>query len=283
MQVPVGRTLGQCLGAADNMFQTKFTPPNIGSLGKRKSHGDLLDQPAKRPATTAPFDSIPAPVRNLQPRPSPMNGYPPVAPVANVPVVASTGKKRGRPSKADKEAQARAAYTRHTEYTPITPAPPAPPTVQPQHEYASSPGYEIVGSGADQLSKKRPKTSAVDSPRQTSGSYPLASPVSTTGTPRALPEPLEPIERTNTSPRAVDSRSPPLPPLIQQHEQHQAHSHILPRPQALPVPIQPSPMHSQAYGPYRVPDAIFPDRDRSRSMPDQVPRNASASPVLNRT
>ncbi|GAP87449.1 hypothetical protein SAMD00023353_2601050 [Rosellinia necatrix] len=289
MQLPVGRNLNQCHGAVDNMFQVKFAPPNIGNLGKRKSLGDLNDHPTKRPATMAPFEPALAPVRPLQPRPSISNGYSPMVPITSTPNISSTGKKRGRPSKADKEAQAqaRAAYTRPTEYTPITPAPPGPPTgpppVHPQREYGWSPGYETAGTSVDQASKKRPRATVIDSPRQVRGSSPRPSPASTTGTPRAPPESLEQIERANLSPRAVDSRSPPLAPLIQPHDQPQAHSHILPRPQTSLVPIQPSQRLPQAYEPYRGPDPIFPDRDRSRSMPDQVPRNASASPVVNRT
>ncbi|KAI1281218.1 hypothetical protein F5Y07DRAFT_289704 [Xylaria sp. FL0933] len=296
MQLPGGRNMNQCVGAVEKMFQVKFPPLNIastGSFGKRKS-GDLIDQPAKRQAITAlPFEPTLAPVRPLQPRPPVSNGFPLVGPISSTPAIPTTGKKRGRPSKADKEAQAqaRAAYPR-SEYTPITPAPapapPVPPPAPPQREYASPPGYVIASTGADQPPKRRSRPSIVDSPRQGSGSLPLVSPASTTGTPRALPEPLEQMERTNMSPRdrssiPTDLRSPPLAPLIQQHEQSQIHSQILPRPQAPLVPIQPSPRPPQVGGgPFR-PDPIFPDRDRSRSTTDQVSRNASASPVVSRT
>ncbi len=288
----IGRNMNQCYGAVNNMFQFKFPAPNMAttaSFGKRRS-GDLIDHPTKRQAITAPpFEPTLAPVRLLQPRPPASNGFPLVAPFPSTPAVLATGKKRGRPSKADKEAQAqaRAAYPRPTEYAPITPAPPAPPPAPPQREYASPPGYEMASTGADQPSRKRSRPTTVDSPRQVSGSLLLVSPASTTGTPRALPEPMEQIERTNMSPRdyssaPVDSRTPPLAPLIQQHDQPQTHSQILPRPQAPLVPIQPSPRPPQVGGPYR-PDPIFPDRDRSRSMPDQASRNASASPVVSRT
>ncbi|TGJ82003.1 hypothetical protein E0Z10_g6765 [Xylaria hypoxylon] len=287
MQLPGGRNMNQCVRAVDNMFQVKFHPPNppiasIGGFGKRKSLGDLNEQPTKRQAITAPpFEPILAPVRALQPRPPLANGYPLMAPITSTPAGSTTGKKRGRPSKADKEAQARAAYSRTTDFPPITPAPPAPP-----REYASPPGYEIASSGADQPSKKRSRPTTIDSPRQASGSLALVSPSSTTGTPRALPEPVEHIERTNMSPRdhssvPVDSRSPPLAPMIQQHDQPQIHSQILPRPQAPLAPIHPSSRPAQTYEPYR-PDPIFPDRDRGRSMPDQVSRNAPASPVVSR-
>ncbi|KAI0481724.1 hypothetical protein F4859DRAFT_512859 [Xylaria cf. heliscus] len=288
MQLPSGRNMSQCVGVVENMFQMKFPPPNIGPLGKRNSLSDLNDHLTKRPAITTPFEPTHALVRNIQPRPPQhANGYPPVVSMSNPPTVSTTGKKRGRPSKADKEAQAaRAAHTR-PEYPHIVPAPPAPltatSTVQPQREYASSPpGYEIAGSTGDQPAKKRSRPTTIDSPRQVGSSFPLASPASTTGTPRALPEPLEPIDRTNISPHdnssaPVDSRSPSLISLIQDQP------HILPRPQAPPVPIQPSPRPTPAYEPYSRPDPIFPDRDRSRSMPDQVSRNASASPVVSRT
>ncbi|KAI8634848.1 hypothetical protein F5Y19DRAFT_127515 [Xylariaceae sp. FL1651] len=289
MQLPGGRNMNQCLGAVDNMFHIKFPPPNLGGFSKRKSLGDLIDHPAKRQAITAPYEPPLAPARALQPRPPPANGYPPPVPVSAAPAMVTMGKKRGRPSKADKEAQAqaRAVYARPTEYTPITPAPPPPPAMsQPQREYASSPGYEIASSGVD--SKKRSRPTAMDSPRQASGSFSLASPASTTGTPRALPESLDQIERANLSPRdhssvPLDSRSPPLVSLTQQHDQSQIHAHLLPRPQIPSLPIQPPPRLSQAYEPYRGPDPIFPDRDRSRSMPDQASRNSPASPVINRT
>lgn len=291
----IGRNMNQCLGAVDNLFNVKFPPPNLGSLNKRKSFETLvvIDHPAKRRAMEASrramdasFEPPLAPVRALQPRPSIANDFSPAASMVSSPALTMTGKKRGRPSKADKEAQAqaRAVYARPTEYTPITPAPPTPIAAQPQREYVSSPGYELASSSADPTSKKRPRPTAIDSPRQSSGSFRLASPASTTGTPRALPESLEHVERANLSSRdlnsaPVDMRSPPLAPI----NQPQPHPHILPRPQAHPVPIQRSPRPQQTYEPYRGPDPIFPDRDRSRSMTDQVSRNAPASPVVSRT
>ncbi|KAI1641054.1 hypothetical protein F4809DRAFT_637178 [Biscogniauxia mediterranea] len=285
MQLPGGRNMNQCLGAVDNMFQAKFPPPNLTS--KRKSLSDLVEHSAKRQAIIAPVEPPLAPARVIQPRPPPPNGYSPAPSIGNSPAatttMTTTGKKRGRPSKADKEAQAqaRAAYSRPTEYAPITPAPLAP--LQPQREFASSPGYEIA---VDQNPRKRPRPNPVGSPRQPGSMFPLASPVSTTGTPRALPEPLEQVERANLSPHdrgsvPLDSRSPPLPPYLQQ-EPPQAHAHLQPRTQP-PMPIQPTPRPPQVYDHYRGPDPIFPDRDRSRSMPDQIPReNAPASPVVNR-
>ncbi|KAI1312116.1 hypothetical protein F5Y03DRAFT_264584 [Xylaria venustula] len=298
MQLPGGRNMNHCVRAVERMFQVSFPPPNIastGSFGKRRS-GDLIDYPpaAKRQAITAapPYEPTLTPVRHIQPRPPASNGYPLMAPMSSAPAIPATGKKRGRPSKADKEAQAQAragaGYPRHTDYTPITPAPPAPLPAPPQREHALPPGYDIASSvSLEQGPSKRPRPAPVDSPRQGSDSLPLVSPASTTGTPRALPEPTEPMERTNISPRdhgsvPVDSRSPPLAPLMQQHDQPQLHSQILPRPQVPLVPIQPSPRPPQVGGPYNRPDPIFPDRDRSRSMTDQASRNASASPVVSR-
>ncbi|KAI1330375.1 hypothetical protein F5Y16DRAFT_15979 [Xylariaceae sp. FL0255] len=301
MQLPGGRNMKQCVGAAENMFNMKFPPPNLGQLGKRKSLGDIQDHHAPKRLAMAPFEPPLAPARVIQPRPPPNGFQPPVAPPSapSVSTVTATGKKRGRPSKADKEAQAqaRAVYARPTEYTPITPAPPvvpqvappapplAPVLVQPLRDYVSTPGYDIASGATDQSSKKRSRPNAIDSPRQGSGTFPLASPASTTGTPRVLPEPPEPVaERSNISPRASgsapsDSRSPPLVPLMQQQQQQQQHEqpHIRLQPRISATPILPSPRLSQVY------DPIFPDRDRSRNMPDHVARESPASPVVSRT
>ncbi|KAI1777733.1 hypothetical protein F4818DRAFT_324020 [Hypoxylon cercidicola] len=269
MQLPSGRNMNQCFGAVENMFQTKLPPPNLTNF-KRKSLSDLIDHPAKRQAMMAPLEPPLAPARAIQPR-LPPNGYPSAVPVTISPPVTSTGKKRGRPSKADKEAQARAVYSR-LEYPPITPAPSAPAALQVQREYATSPGYEYSSNLNDQRPKKR--IGAIDSPRQANNSFPLASPVaSTTDTPRALPEPLEQVERATLSPRdrgpaMLDSRSPPLLPHMQPlQDSPQGHPHLQPRTQPLP-PF--SPRTTQAYEPHRSVDPIFPNRDRSRNISDQL-------------
>ncbi|KAH9900387.1 hypothetical protein F4778DRAFT_139013 [Xylariomycetidae sp. FL2044] len=282
MQLPNGRNMNQCFGAVDNMFQFKYPPPNF----KRKSLSDLVDHPAKRRAVEPP-PLAPA-ARNIQPRP-PSNGYAPPALPGTSSTVTVTGKKRGRPSKADKEAQARAVYSRSTEYAPITPAPLAPMTLQqPQREYASSPGYEIAGSPADK-SKKRGQPGAIDSPQLPTTSFPLPSPASVTNTPRTLPGPPEQDDRANLSPRdrgpaRVDARSPPLLPYMQQPPEHaQTHAHMPARAQAASGSIPRAPRPIQPYDHYRGPDPIFPDRDRMRSMPDQVPRSSPAPPLENRS
>ncbi|KAI1107222.1 hypothetical protein F4804DRAFT_220705 [Jackrogersella minutella] len=270
MQLPGGRNMNQCFGAVETMFQTKYAPPNLTSF-KRKSLSDLVEQPAKRQAMMSPSEPPVASTRVIQPRPPP-NGYPPAVPVSISPPVTSTGKKRGRPSKADKEAQARAVYSRLTEYTPITPAPLAPIAIQAQREYASSPGYEISSNTGDQKAKKRGAFGAIDSPRQASSAFPLTSAAST-DTPRALPEPLEQVERSTLSPRdrgllSLDSRSSPLLPHMQHQDSSQGLPQLQPRPQPPPPPFPPSPRNMQVYEPHRGVDPIFPDRDRTRH--DQI-------------
>ncbi|KAI5864653.1 hypothetical protein GGS23DRAFT_458185 [Durotheca rogersii] len=281
MQLPGGRNMNQCFGAVENMFQTKYAPPTLSGF-KRKSLSDPVDHPVKRQAMMAPLEPSIPPARNIQPRPP--NGFPSAVTVSGGPAPTTTGKKRGRPSKADKEAQARAVYSRSTEYAPITPAPLAPIALQPQREYASSPGYEISSNPADQKSKKRGVLGAVDSPQQASSSFPLTSPASATDTPRALPEPLDQVERATLSPRdrasvSLDSRSPPLHPHLPQQDQLQGLLHVQPRNQPLPYPS--SPRTIQPYEPHRGLDPIFPNRDRSRNanIPDQLKDAPPLPPV----
>jgi hypothetical protein len=278
--------MNQCFGAVENMFQAKLSPPNLSNF-KRKSLSDLADHPPKRQATIMPNEPLAAPTRVIQPRPPP-NGYPQASSVSSSPALTATGKKRGRPSKADKEAQARAHYSRSMEYAPITPAPLAPLPLQPQRDYVSPPGYEAPGSASDLRAKKRGRLSAVDSvqSQQTGSSHLIASPAAT-DVPRGMPESAEHAERGTLSPRdrgpaAVDSRSPTLLPHPQQREHVRAHSPLTPHGQPLPAP----PQHSQPpkpYEPYRVTDPIFPDRDRSRDVPER-PRQESAAPpsIVNR-
>lgn len=266
------------MGAVEKVLPVHFPPAlNLSGL-KRKSVGEVGDQPVKRQAVVTPIEQA-HPPRNIQPRP-PVNGYAPAASISSSPTVTSTGKKRGRPSKADKEAQARASFSRPTEYAPITPAPLAPAAPAPQREYASSPGYEIAGSYMDAKGGKRGKPSG--SERSPMGSaYPLPSPASATETPRALPEAIERAGQTQ-SPRGIgcvapaDSRSLPARSPLQHPLQPQSH--------ALP-PIQASAPPPEQYrsDPPRIIDPIFPDRDRSRSAFDPTSRTTPAAPsVTNR-
>ncbi|KAI1768787.1 hypothetical protein GGR53DRAFT_352905 [Hypoxylon sp. FL1150] len=290
MQLPGGRNMKQCHGAVESMFQTQLPQPNFSF--KRKSVGDLGEHSAKRQAIMAPLEPSVAPARAIQPRLPLNNGFPSTVPITYSPPVTSTGKKRGRPSKADKEAQARALYSRLSEYPPITPAPSAPTAVQVQRDYATSPRYEFSSNPSDQKPKKR--LGAIDSPQQASGSFPLNSPLaSTTDTPRALPEPLEQVEGATLSPRdrgptLVDSRSPPLLPHIQPPQDlPQGHPPLQPRAQPLPPPLppfSPSPRTPHPYEPHRGIDPIFPNRDRSRNISDQ-PKDTPppATTVANRS
>lgn len=292
-----GRNMHQCIGVVEKMLPVQYpTPPSQLANLKRKSLSELNEQPIKRQAVAAPSSEPPMAQRIIQPRP-PLNGYPPVM-TANTTTttssLTSTGKKRGRPSKADKEAQARATYSRSTEYAPITPAPLAPINIAPQRDYASSPGYEVSGSPADPRSRIRGGriNPAENSP--TGLAYPLKSPASITDVPRALPDPIEHVERSTLSPQergalAADAnRSPGFQPQTVQHTPNQA------PPQQQQPPHLPQPTTSMAsqytaapprQSPYDLPrgahdnarpiDPIFPDRDRSRSASEHISRDMS--------
>lgn len=164
-----GRNLHQCMRAASNILDIELDYPMLPNLKKRKSASDLLsDQSAKRVASMTPIQyqprpsprpqvqtpplvpqpvpqahpqpSVPPRAVSIQPRPAPeaksssaegygvfqsktpSNGY-------NVFQSNPTARKRGRPSKAEKEAQSRAfssSYTTST-HVPISPK----PTIQP--------------------------------------------------------------------------------------------------------------------------------------------------------
>ncbi|KAK8139167.1 hypothetical protein PG984_002547 [Apiospora sp. TS-2023a] len=294
MQLPVGRNMHQCIGVVEKMLPVQYpTPPSHLANLKRKSLSELNEQPIKRQAVAAPSAEPPMAQRIIQPRP-PLNGYPPVmtANTTTTPTssLTSTGKKRGRPSKADKEAQARATYPRSTEYAPITPAPLAPINIAPQRDYASSPGYEVSGSPADPRSRIRVGriNPAENSP--TGLAYPLKSPASITDVPRALPDPIEHVERSTLSPQergalAADANKSPgfQPQTVQQHTPQQQHPH-LPQPTAsmashqytaAPARQSPYDLPRGAHDNPRPIDPIFPDRDRSRSASEHISRDMS--------
>ncbi|KZL71120.1 hypothetical protein CT0861_09110 [Colletotrichum tofieldiae] len=52
MQLPSGRTMGQCLAVTGQMFQGPMRIPDL----KRKSMNDLLEQPPKRLAAASPME-----------------------------------------------------------------------------------------------------------------------------------------------------------------------------------------------------------------------------------
>jgi hypothetical protein len=299
----LGRTMQQCMVAAERVLSThQPPPPNYYGL-KRKSL-EASDQAPKRQVTMGPIESS-HPPRNIQPRPiaSSFQAVPlSMNSSSNMPgTIPVTGKKRGRPSKADKEAQARANSFRTMEYAPIIPAPapvpvpaPAPtPTaapvaainIAPAREYIPSPGYEYSGSTTDIQGKKRGKLGEY-SP---TGSYLLPSPASAPDH-RGPPEPVEQPSRTG-SPRDHGGQSGDSRPSSYHHQpmQHpspsprQTHS-TTPVQQANTLPPLKTDRPLEQYRPEapRV-DPIFPDRDRSRSGFDPMTRaTPPIPPVANR-
>lgn len=170
-----GRNMHQCMRAASSMLDIDLDLPSMPNLKKRKSANDLLTdqapkrvasmatpilyQPPSRPhAQTPPLPqpspqlsqpgSIPRAV-NIQPRPTPdvkpstSEGYSVFqskAPSNGYGVFQSnpTGRKRGRPSKAEKEAQARATSASHVSTGPIPISPK--PAIQPSQGPPSASG-----------------------------------------------------------------------------------------------------------------------------------------------
>ncbi|KAJ2899879.1 hypothetical protein MKZ38_002746 [Zalerion maritima] len=144
MQVPNGRNLGQCINATESLFERHIPYPNL----KRKPPASLVEIAPKRQAVEQPRPvAIP---RVIQPRPA-SNGYNPhPSPTVTAPATATatpptaTGRKRGRPSKAEK-AEKEAAQLRAGghhfgvfpnrqgqpgTYPPISAAPTQPPVTQ---------------------------------------------------------------------------------------------------------------------------------------------------------
>ncbi|KAI6380415.1 hypothetical protein MCOR25_001610 [Pyricularia grisea] len=170
MQLPCGRNLLQVWKAAEVMFNAPLNPPPTAHFAtlKRKSIGDLNEHGSKRLATS-PIDQSTPPLppimhapqpqhvhsplnatRNvsIQPRPA-SNGYqqsPTAAPPPMTPALPqSIGRKRGRPSKADKEAQARANGSAAP--MPGAPLPSLAPHPVSQHLHAPSPPNNSPAGG----------------------------------------------------------------------------------------------------------------------------------------
>lgn len=170
--------------------QAYATSRSFGSHGVGQTHPQLQPQPQvqphHQPYQAAPLHSLPqlqpqppVPPINIQPRPAP-NGIT-AAPTTSSPTVLTstptgTGRKRGRPSKADKEAWARANAAQQTGYAPITPAPiaPQPASTQSQPTYSPSPvgqpAYQISSTApaSDTRPKKRGRPSTADKRRSES-------------------------------------------------------------------------------------------------------------------
>lgn len=152
--------MNQCIRAAQSLGIVHLQPPAIPPI-KRKSLGDLNEPIPKRLAIT-PIEPAPMAyprVVNIQPRPSP-NGYPAPHPVPSPTVPqTSVGKKRGRPSKADKEAQARANASSAPFPHILAPAPaPLAPHPAPvvSHDYSPSTNasYHVTSGPIDAKSRK---------------------------------------------------------------------------------------------------------------------------------
>ncbi|KAL1878814.1 hypothetical protein VTK73DRAFT_7467 [Phialemonium thermophilum] len=183
MQLPSGRNMMQCLQAAEVMFDMRMSPPPMPVL-KRKSLGDISEHLSKRQALMSPLEPQPysaprsfnfqsahatQPV-NIQPRPaSNPNGYPLASPSAPSPTVSASnpqppsGRKRGRPSRAQREAWARANPSPSSSgYTPITPVPIAPlpsPSAPSSHAYNATSHHSVSQAPAPPDSPRDQPTS----------------------------------------------------------------------------------------------------------------------------
>ncbi|KAI3400957.1 hypothetical protein diail_1165 [Diaporthe ilicicola] len=196
MQLPGGRNMHQCMRAASQLLDRELQVPSLPNL-KRKSVGDFSEHVPKRVASMTPIQYQPRPPplpqpqplaqpqpqssqlhqpvatsRAIQPRPSsdpkqptaegygvfqsksPSNGY-------GVFQSNPTVRKRGRPSKAEKEAQARATSMTYPTNTPvpISPKPAISPatgtpvmshaTTRPAYQTATRPADSRSGGGAN--------------------------------------------------------------------------------------------------------------------------------------
>ncbi|KAH6671514.1 hypothetical protein F5X68DRAFT_42768 [Plectosphaerella plurivora] len=160
MQLPVGKTLNQCFGAADSMFNTTVPRPSL----KRKALGSPPEQPPKRrpptadlpPARYIPFAEppplqtsfrtsppfyTPPPVAHgpmhgtqlvsIQPRPPHMErmSSAPAAPPEPAVPRATGSRRRGRPSRADQSRLLRPVLPQLVPIAPRTPVVEDPPRI----------------------------------------------------------------------------------------------------------------------------------------------------------
>jgi hypothetical protein len=235
------------------MFNVQIEPPTMPQL-KRKSVGDLNEPNPKRQAVAAspveqyhPYQpprgfgpqlaaaqlpALPQTI-HIQPRPSP-NGYA-ASPVTSSPTIPAslptptaaaptTTRKRGRPPKAEKEAQTRANNQQSTGYTPITPAPPIAPLPayggRSPGSAAAPPAYQVAPgppseprprrgrpSGSGSGSDKQFQAANVPRPTQASAADP--------GAQKMPPGDLEAAERWDRPPAPASQAPVPLEPPIQ--------------------------------------------------------------------
>ncbi len=133
--------------------------PPVMPPPKRKPDGSDLNEPAHKRPAIGPVDLQPAASYHharIQPRPS-RNGYPVPAPPVPSPTVpqATIGRKRGRPSKADKEAQARANAHNSLSHI-LAPLAPHPPPSMPRDQSPNAPVlYRVAASPMDPRPRKR--------------------------------------------------------------------------------------------------------------------------------
>lgn len=221
-----GRTLNQCRDQFDTMMGMQIQHPS--QTTKRKSVGDLNEPYPKRIASMTQLEyqpqsqvlSTPRAI-NIQPRPTnsraPVNGidygYNVFHSNPSPTVSSAPGRKRGRPSKADKEAQARAnatAPSQQVAYAPISPAPGPVPTptgksATPVNLHPTQNAYHVVPGGPG------------DSNSHT------GRPSSDRAQPRGLAENLlERPGRTDTS-----EKSPSISNLLEQRNSPEPKRHVL--------------------------------------------------------
>src|SRR3569833_59860 len=181
-----GRNLNQCMRAAQNMGLMHLQPPIMPPM-KRKSP-DTLGEPAQKRLAITPVEPQPMNYHHprIQPRPlQPQNGYQATPPAASPTVPqASIGRKRGRPSKADKEAQARAnapvSFAHPTTPVPLAPHPPPPRAQMAPTDFSANPSqppfYHISpGPGDPKPKKKGGRAPSMGTTQPVSGSEPPAS------------------------------------------------------------------------------------------------------------
>lgn len=224
----------QCMRAASSMLDIDLDLPSMPNLKKRKSANDLLtDQAPKRVASMAtpilyqppsrphvqtpplpqPSPQLPQPgsaprAVNIQPRPT-SDAKPPTAegysvfqskaPSNGYGVFQSnpSGRKRGRPSKAEKEAQARASSTSHVSTGPIPISPK--PAAQPSHGPLAASGPAIPGP------PPAPSYSTYAAVASSDPRVPRAGSASgSSSLPRGLPQPYaeqpKPVAKSEKSP-----------------------------------------------------------------------------------
>lgn len=217
--------------AASSMLDIDLDLPSMPNLKKRKSANDLLtDQAPKRVASMAtpilyqppsrphvqtpqPSPQLPQPgpaprAVNIQPRPT-SDAKPPTTEGYSVfqsknssngyGVFQSnpTGRKRGRPSKAEKEAQARASSTSHVLTGPIPISPK--PAAQPSHGPPLASGPAVAGppSGPSYSTYAAVASSDPRDPRAGSAGGSSSLP---RGLPQAYAEQSRPVAKSEKSP-----------------------------------------------------------------------------------